>query len=65
MIFEKTSSNPSTDTGKAQSVTIGDITISQFCDGSVWLESEIDGDAGSFDEAALAAAIKGFYNTHL
>jgi len=36
MKFANTNSNPSTDTGKAQSVTIGDITISQFCDGSVW-----------------------------
>ncbi|QCR60820.1 hypothetical protein FD644_10780 [Serratia fonticola] len=65
MIFGKTSSNPSTDTGKAQSVTIGDITISQFCDGSVWLESESGEDAGSFDEAKLAEAIKGFYDANL
>lgn len=65
MKFGKTSSNPSTDSGTAQSVTIGDITISQFCDGSLWLESESDNDAGSFDEEKVAAAIKNFYDMNL
>ncbi|MCR6026798.1 hypothetical protein HLI26_07360 [Salmonella enterica subsp. enterica] len=60
----KTKCNPSTNDGQANSVTIGNITISQFGDGSVWLEDG-DEDAGSFDEALLAEHIKEFYDENL
>lgn len=65
MKFGKTNSNPSTETGVAQSVTIGDITISQFGDGALWIESEADGDAGSFSEDMVASALKNFYDMNL
>lgn len=64
MKFGKTKCNPSTNDGQANSVTIGNITISQFGDGSVWLEYG-DEDAGSFDEALLAEHIKKFYDENL
>ncbi|WP_213132383.1 hypothetical protein [Citrobacter sp. FP75] len=64
MKFGKTKCNPSTDNGEANSVTIGNITISQFGDGGVWLEDG-DEDAGSFDEALFAEHIKKFYDENL
>ena len=64
MEFGKTKCNPSTNDGVANSVTFGDITISQFCDGSLWLEDG-DVDAGSFDEAKFAAHVKKFYDENL
>lgn len=64
MKFGKTNCNPSTDNGEANSVTIGDITISQFGDGGLWLEDG-DIDAGSFDEALFAAHIRKFYDENL
>ncbi|EFE7247425.1 hypothetical protein F9V24_11660 [Escherichia coli] len=64
MKFGKTKCNPSTDNGEANSVTIGNITISQFGEGGVWLEDG-DIDAGSFDEALFAEHIKKFYDENL
>ena len=37
MKFGKTKCNPSKNDGVADSVTIGDITISQFDEGGLWL----------------------------
>jgi hypothetical protein len=61
MRFGKTKCNPGTDTGEANSVTIGEFTISQFGDGSVWIEDGEE-DAGSFDEALLIQALRKFYD---
>ncbi|TDX14604.1 hypothetical protein EDF88_3921 [Buttiauxella sp. BIGb0552] len=61
MKFGKTKSNPGTDSGEATSVTIGEFTISQFGDGSVWIEDGEE-DAGSFDEALLIQALRKFYD---
>jgi hypothetical protein len=61
MRFGKTGTNPSVDSGESQAVRIGDITISNFSDGVLWLESEEDGDAMSVSEEKLAAALKHFY----
>ncbi|AGQ30544.1 hypothetical protein [Serratia liquefaciens] len=64
MKFGKTNTNPSVDSGKSQSVTIGDITISPFSDGVLWMESESAGDAMSVSEEKLAAALEHFYNNN-
>lgn len=40
MKFGKTGTNPSVDSGESQAVRIGDITISNFSDGVLWMESE-------------------------
>ncbi|MRT14964.1 hypothetical protein GJV07_22055 [Enterobacteriaceae bacterium RIT711] len=60
MKFGKTKCNPTTDSGEASSVTIGEFTISQFGDGGVWIEDGEE-DAGSFDEALLIQALRDFY----
>ncbi|PSH23561.1 hypothetical protein B7R74_02690 [Yersinia pseudotuberculosis] len=60
----KTTCNPSTDSGEARSVTIGEFTISQFGDGTLWIEDGED-DAGSFDFKKFEAAIKSFYEANL
>ncbi|WP_156730748.1 hypothetical protein [Morganella psychrotolerans] len=49
---------------KIQSVTIGDITISQFGDGQLWLEDSVADDSGSFQEKAVADALKKFYESN-
>jgi len=61
MKFGKTNSNPSVDSGLADSVTIGQFTISQFSDGVLWME---DGDEGAMtvSEGELVAALKSFYD---
>lgn len=61
MKFGKTDCNPGTDSGKAASVTIGEFTISQFGDDSVWIEDGEDG-AGQFDEALLIQALRKLYD---
>ena len=57
----KTTCNPSTDSGEARSVTIGEFTISQFGDGTLWIEDG-DDDAGSFDESRLIQVLRKFYD---
>lgn len=47
-----------------QSVTIGDITISQFGDGQLWLEDSVAGDSGSFREKDVADVLKKFYESN-
>lgn len=64
MKFGKTKCNPSKNDGVADSVTIGDITISQFDEGGLWIEDG-DVDAGLFDEALFAAHIRKFYDDNL
>ncbi|PBI79646.1 hypothetical protein A9993_07790 [Rahnella victoriana] len=64
MKFETTETNPSVDAGKAKAVTIGDITISQFSDGVLWMESEHAGDAMSVSEEKLAQALSHFYSNN-
>lgn len=49
---------------KVQSVTIGDITISQFGDGQLWLEDSVADDSGSFQEKDVADALKKFYESN-
>lgn len=63
MKFGTTNANPSNDSGTAQSVTIGDITISQFGDGHLWLEDG-DEDAMAVGEEKLAAVLREFYNSN-
>jgi len=58
-----TNANPSINSGVANSVTIGDFTISQFGDGTLWIE-DAEEDAGSFDEALFAKAIRQFYDAN-
>lgn len=57
----KTKCNPPSDSGEQHSVTIGEFTISQFCDGTLWIEDGED-DAGSFDEARLIQVLRKFYD---
>lgn len=59
-----TNSNPSKNSGVASSVTIGEFTISQFGDEHLWIEDGEE-DAGSFDEALFAKAIRKFYDENL
>lgn len=61
MRFSKTDGNPSSNKDEFHSVTIGDITISQFGEGGVWLE-DAGGESGSFREEDLAKHIKEFFN---
>ncbi|HDL6903126.1 TPA: hypothetical protein PXM78_000524 [Yersinia enterocolitica] len=42
-------------------MTIGEFTISQFGDGTLWIEDGED-DAGSFDEARLIQVLRKFYD---
>jgi len=56
-----TNANPSKDSGVANSVTIGEFTISQFGDGGLWIEDGEE-DAGSFDEALFIQALRKFYD---
>lgn len=62
MKFTEAETNPTGD--KIQSVTIGDITISQFGDGQLWLEDSVANDSGSFQEKAVADALKKFYESN-
>jgi len=59
MKFSNTEMNPTEN--KGPSLTIGDITISQFGDGELWIESEERGDSGSFSEKDFEEHIKKFY----
>lgn len=61
MKFGKTKCNPSKDNGETNSVTIGDFTISQFSDGTLWIEDG-DEDAGSFDEQLFEQCLRKFYD---
>lgn len=60
MKFGKTECNPSTENGKADAVTIGDFTISNFGDGQVWIEDG-DEDAMAIDESKLVEALRELY----
>lgn len=61
MRFHKTGCNPSTNSGIAEAVTIGDFTISNFGDGQVWIEDGEE-DAMAIDESKLVEAIRAFYD---
>ncbi|TCD25021.1 hypothetical protein E0D81_04850 [Lelliottia amnigena] len=61
MKFSKSDTNPSANSTDSDSVTIGDITISQFGDGGVWLE-DVGGEGGSFREEDFAKHIKAFFD---
>lgn len=63
MKFGKSEANPSANKDDVNSVTIGDITISQFGDEGVWLD-DAEGEGGSFREADLADHIKAFFNAN-
>jgi hypothetical protein len=64
MRFCKTECNPSIDSGKADAVTIGDFTISNFGDGQVWIEDGEE-DAMAIDESKLVEALRAFYDANL
>lgn len=62
MKFTEAETNPMGN--NIQSVTIGDITISQFGYGKLWLEDSADDDSGAFDEKAIADVLKKFYQSN-
>lgn len=62
MKFTEAETNPIGN--KVQSVTIGDITISQFGDGQLWLEDSATGDSGSFPEKDIADVLKKYYESN-
>ncbi|PSH23562.1 hypothetical protein B7R74_02695 [Yersinia pseudotuberculosis] len=61
ILFTNTDTNPSVDSGKSKAVKIGDFTISNYEDGTIWIESDSAGDAGSFEFEGFESAIKAFY----
>ncbi|MDT8853022.1 hypothetical protein RN053_21165 [Pantoea dispersa] len=58
-----TGCNPSTDTGTAPAVKIGEFTISNFGDGLVWVEDG-DEDAMAVEESLLIEALRAFYDAN-
>ena len=53
---------------KQQFIVIGGFTLSRTLAGGIWIEraspEAYAGEGGSFDEAALEAVIRAFYNEH-